>query len=189
MYMKNCATQPETCIVGYTGGQVQHRGWLNLKYMWNDGTSRTDEDPTWPRATDPNADANVLKDWMVNGCQDCPFLEFGDFIHAKPGSNASAVGAAPVGETIVIPIFDYVPHYDDIADPKPENAAQGGDFYYHIVGFMAFKVTAENQGQGRIDGEVVQIIWADGQVGYGDLIGFGEGNACRTHAQAVNLWR
>jgi hypothetical protein len=189
IYMKNCATKPETCIIGYTGGQVQHRGWLNLKYMWNDGTWKDEERAGWPRATDPNADANTLKDWMVNGCRDCPRLRFGDYIHAKPGTNASAVGAAPVGTVIVIPIFDWVPHYDDIPGARPENAAQGGDFYYHIVGFLAFRVTAENQGTGRIDGKVVRIIWGKGQVGYGEYIGYGEGNACWNNAMAVNLWR
>jgi hypothetical protein len=193
--MKNCATKPEECIVYYTGEdgedvQSQHRGWLNLGYMWNDGTTPPPEYPDWPRAKDPNTDANTLKDWMANGCQDCPPLWAGDYIHAKPGTNSSAVGAAPLVGTIILPIFDWVPHYDEIDDDfKPPKAAQGGGYYYHIVGFLAYKVTKTTQGKGLIEGEIVEVIQGNGQVGYGKYIGFGEGDACRTHAQAVNLWR
>jgi hypothetical protein len=194
--MKNCDNKPEECIVAYTdheGGEIQHqhRGWLNLGYMWNDGAS-VDEYPDWDRAVDPNTDANQLKEWMENGCQNCPPLWWGDYIHAKPGTNSSAIGAAPLEpeeQPIYLPIFDEVPHYDDIDGPKPPAASQGGDYYYHIVGYLAYEVTDSNQGAGMIDGKVVKVVTAKGQVGNGRLIGFGQGNACKTMAQAVNLWR
>ncbi len=149
----NCPQYPEQCIVSYTGGQVQHRGWLNLAYVWNQT-----EDPDWLRAVDPSGDANVLEDWMGNGFPGEVAFYAGDYIHAKPGRNSSVIGQAPVGETILVPVFDSVPHYDEIPAPKPPTATQGGGYYYHIVGFMAFEVTGANQGAGTIDGRFVQFV-------------------------------
>ncbi len=150
----NCPEDPEQCIVSYTGGQVQHRGWLNLAYVWNQT-----EDPNWPRAVDPSGDANMLEDWMVNGFPGgVSFFYAGDYIHAKPGRNSSVIGQAPVGEEILVPVFDSVPHYDEIPAPKAPAAAQGGSYYYHIVGFMVFEVTGADQGAGTIDGQFVQFV-------------------------------
>jgi hypothetical protein len=177
----NCDQKPEECLVSYTGGQVQHRGWLNLAYVWNDGRA-VDEDPDWPRAIDPSGDANVLKEWMESGYPGPP-LWHGDYIHAKPGTNSSVIGEAPVGETILIPIFHEVPHYDDIPGDddiqraKPDPASQGGGYYYHIDGFMAFKVTGKNQGGGWLEGEFVHAYLGMGQVGDGEELGYGERNA------------
>ena len=180
------------CIIEYTGGLAQHRGWLNLGYVWNQG-----EADDFPRAVDTSGSANFLKDWMENGWQgvlysDCEWNDgcaWGDYIHAKPGKTASAIEKAPIGETITIPIFDYVPHYDEIPDPKPPKAHQGGGYYYHIVGFMAFQITAANQGSGCIDGVFEEAITGYGQVSTDLGHGYGEGGACETHLQAVNLWR
>jgi Flp pilus assembly protein TadG len=187
----NCS-QPDECIVSYTGGQVQHRGMMNLAYTWNQG----EEVSNWPRALDPSGSANVLKEWMENGYPsgapfyaDCVGCTFGDYIHAKPGRNSSVIGEAPVGETILVPIFDNVPHYDDIPAPKPPQASQGGGYYYHIVGFMAFEITGANQGQGTIDGHFVNAVIGSGQVNTTEGTGFGQGQACQTHLQTVNLWR
>lgn len=149
----DCPEEPEQCIVSYTGGQVQHRGWLNLAYVWNQT-----EDPGWPRAVDPNAGADVLGDWMANGfLAGTPFYA-GDYIHAKPGRNSSVIGQAPVGEEILVPVFDSVPQYAEIPSPKPPTATQGGGYYYHIVGFMQFEVTGADQGAGTIDGRFVQFV-------------------------------
>jgi len=199
----NCTANPDECIVAWTGGQIQHRGWLNLAYVWNrteytgpchndDGDDQCDEegyeDFDWPRALDPSADAAVLKEWMANGWNGPP-LYVDDYIHAKPGKDSSVIGEAAVGEIFILPVFDEVPYYEDIDPAKAPNAAQGGDFYYHIVGFMAFKVTGFSQGGGWITGEITQIIMGNGQVSTEDLIGFGQEDACDTHLQAVNLWR
>jgi len=186
----NC-DQPDECIVSYTGGQVQHRGMMNLAYTWNQG-----EDDTWPRAIDPSGNANVLKEWMENGFPggapfyaDCVGCTFGDYIHAKPGRNSSVIGEAPLGEVILVPIFDNVPHYDDIPAPKAPQAAQGGGFYYHIVGFMAFEVTGANQGKGTITGHFVNAIIGSGQVSGAEETGYGQALSCQTHLQTINLWR
>jgi hypothetical protein len=187
----NC-TQPDECIVSYTGGNLQHRGMVNLAYTWNQG----EEDADWPRAIDPSGSANVLKEWMANGYPNgVPFYAdevggtYGDYIHAKPGRNSSVIGEAPVGEVVLVPIFDDTPHYDEIPAPKAPQASQGGGYYYHIVGFMAFEVTGANQGAGTITGTYVNAIIGSGQVSSAEGTGFGEGNACLTHLQTVNLWR
>ncbi len=180
------------CVVNFTGGQVQHRGMMNLAYSWNQG----EEDQNWPRAIDPSGSANVLKEWMANGYPNgVPFYAdsmggtYGDYIHAKPGRNSSVIGQAPVGETILVPIFDDVPHYDEIPAPKASKATQGGGYYYHIVGFMAFEITGANQGGGTISGHFVDAIIGSGQVSSAEGTGFGEEYACLTHLQTVNLWR
>jgi Flp pilus assembly protein TadG len=187
----NCAQHPERCTVTYPGGQSQHRGWLNLAYTWNQG-----EDPDFPRAVDPSGNANVLKDWMRNGYPggvpfyaDCVGCTYGDYIHAKPGRNSSVIGQAPVGEIIMVPIIDWVPQYDEIPYPKPPAATQGGGYYYHIVGFMAFEVTGKSQGAGKINGKLVNAVIGSGQVSSVQGSGYGQSNACKTHLQAVNLWR
>lgn len=177
------------CIVNYTGGQVQHRGWLNLAYVWNGGTFPDADNPPWRRAVDPNADANVLKDWMENGWSG-PELYIDDYIHAKPGQSSSVIGETPpVGEILTLPIFDEVKHYDEIGAPKAPAAEQGGGYYYHIVGFINFRVTGANQGAGIITGDLVYNTIGTGQVSSAEAMGYGQPNACQTRTQAVNLWR
>ena len=183
----NCEQNPEECIIAYTGGEMQHRGWLNVAYVFNDG-SYLDENPDWPRAVDPNADANMLKEWMQNGFDDF-LLYSGDYIQAKPGRNSSALDEAPIGGTILVPIFDWFPPWEDIPDPKAPRPGQGSADFYHIVGFVAFVVTDASQGGGWIEGEFVEAIIGDGVVGMWPGMGFGEGGACESMAQAVNLWR
>jgi hypothetical protein len=183
----NCVQQPDTCIAAWTGGQIQHRGWLNLMYVWNDGR-HLNEAPDFPRAIDPNTDADALQEWMENAYNVA--LWSGDYIHAKPGKNSSVIGATPpVGSVIVFPIFDEVPHYDDIPGPKPPPASQGGGFYYHIYGFIAFEVTGTSQGGGQISGDMVNVYTGSGQVGGGDDLGYGQKWACWTNMQTVNLIR
>lgn len=197
----NCAQKPEDCnveIYPYTGEQVQHRGWLNLAYIWNDNWS-FDERPEWKRADDSSGDASVLKEWMENGYPG-PNLWTGDYIHAKPGTNSSVIGEAPVDAVIAVPVFDRVDQYDDVrfhdedyhtasVDEKPADATQGGGYYYHIHGFLAFTVTAKSQGGGWITGEVAELIGAEGNVSSSDFEGYGQENACENHMQAINLWK
>ena len=191
---KNCKdTSLEGCIVDYTGGQAQHRGWLNMAWAWN----QTEEDQGWPRALDPSGDANVLKEWMEHGYNgtfyaDCPWANgcrTGDYIHAKPGTDSSVIGAAPVGEIIWAPVFDEFPAYEQIPGPKPEPASQGGSYYYHIVGFAAFEIVDTSQGGGTITGKFQNMITGEGQISPTDGSGFGQANACQFHLLAVTLWR
>jgi Flp pilus assembly protein TadG len=184
----NCVQQPDTCIASYTGGQIQHRGWLNLAYVWNDGKYLTEADD-FPRAIDPSGDADVLKEWMERGYNG-NLLWSRDYIHAKPGKNSSVIGEVPTDKPIMVPIFDRVPHYDEIMEDKPPQASQGGGYYYHIAGFLTFQVTDRSQGGGWIDGEFITAAYTGaGVVGGGDGLGYGGKWACWNHTQTVNLVR
>jgi hypothetical protein len=136
--------------------ESQHRGWMNFGYIWNVG-----EDPDFPRAVDDSTNAATLKDWMENGWDG--IIYGGDFVHAKPGTNSSAVCAAPENEVFYVPIYDAIPDCEpEIADPKPDCPTQGGGYCYHIVGFAGLMITDCNQGQGKITAELVETIVGEG---------------------------
>ncbi len=178
--------------IRWVSGEAQHRGWMNLGYVWNQT-----ENPTWPRAVDPNAGASDLRSWMENGWTgtlyaDCPWgagCRTGDYIHAKPGTNASAVCAAPVNTVFYVPVYDEVLDCPtQIPAPKPACPTQGSSYCYHIVGFAAIKVTACSQGQKEITAELVEYI--SGQGVPSPNTGFGPGsNACNSHLMVVSLWK
>jgi Flp pilus assembly protein TadG len=134
----------------------QHRGWMNFGYVWNVG-----EDSDFPRAVDDSTNASTLEDWMEDGWNGT--IYGGDFIHAKPGTNSSAVCAAPENEIFYIPIYDAIPDCQtEIYDPKPACPTQGGGYCYHIVGFAGLMITECNQGQGEITAELVETIVGEG---------------------------
>jgi len=171
---------------------AQHRGWMNMGYVWNQG-----ENPDFPRAVDQSANANVLKGWMENGWQgvlyaDCLWSDgcgYGDYIHAKPGANSSAICKAPEDTLIFIPIYDQVLDCPtEVPDPKPNCPTQGSGYVYHIVGFAGVEITGCQQGQGEIVAEVVEILVGEGMPSLGQGTGYGEGQACLTHVQVVTLW-
>ena len=180
--------------VTWAGGHLaQHRGWMNMGYVWNQG-----EGPDFPRAIDQSAGANDLKEWMENGWQgilyaDCLWNEgcrYGDYIHAKPGTNSSAVCRAPQDTLIYVPIYDEVPDCaTEIPEPRPDCPTQGGGYCYHIVGFVGVKITACQQGQGTITADLVETIMGQGVPSFGVGRGYGEGQACETYTQVVTLWR
>lgn len=178
--------------IRWVSGVAQHRGWMNLGYVWNQT-----ENPTWPRAVDPNAGANDLKNWMQHGWNgtlyaDCAWgagCRTGDYIHAKPGTNASAVCKAPASTVFYVPVYDAVPDCPrQIPAPKPNCPTQGGGYCYHIVGFAAIKITACNQGKKEITAVLVEYI--SGQGVPSPNVGFGPGsNACAFHTMVVSLWK
>jgi len=178
--------------IRWVSGVAQHRGWMNLGYVWNQR-----ENPNWPRAVDPNAGANDLKRWMEEGWNgtlyaDCAWgagCRTGDYIHAKPGTNASAVCAAPMNEVFYVPVYDEVPNCpSQIPAPKPACPTQGSSYCYHIVGFAAVKITACSQGQKEITAELVEYISGEGVPS--PNAGFGPGtDACDSHVMVVSLWR
>ncbi|MBN1177721.1 MAG: hypothetical protein JXD18_00800 [Anaerolineae bacterium] len=192
---KNCgnANQGPCYILDDDGNRMsQHRGWLNLNHVWNAGEA----DEGYPRASGGSGSANDLKTWMEEGWggtlyADCFWstgCHWGDFIHAKPGTNSSAIGATPIDELFFIPIFDAVPEYETIPAPKAGAVAQGGNYYYHIVGFTGVIVPSSHdvsQGGGTIRTCIQQVIWGQGQPspnsGYG-------GGACASHVMVVTLW-
>ncbi len=183
--------------ITWAGGHLaQHRGWMNLGYVWNQG-----EDPDFPRAIDDSANANTLREWMVNGWQggvlyaDCEWASgcrYGDYVHAKPGTNSTAICAAPEDTLIYIPIYDYIPdcETEPIPEPKPDCPTQGGGNCYHIVGFAGVKITDCEQGQGVITADLVNMITGWGQPSpNGGYQSDGGSDACETYTMVVTLWR
>jgi Flp pilus assembly protein TadG len=159
--------------------ESQHRGWMNFGYVWNVG-----EDPDFPRAVDDTTTASTLKDWMENGWSGT--LYGGDFIHAKPGTNSSAVCAAPENEIFYVPIYDAIPQCKtEIFDPKPACPTQGGGYCYHIVGFAGVMITSCNQGQGEITAELVETIVGEGVPSPND--GYGSGVCDTMKTMVVSL--
>jgi hypothetical protein len=134
-------------------------------------------------------------EWMTNGWPgtiyaDCYWSDgcgCGDFIHAKPGTDSSAIGATPVGVVYTIPIFDVVPHYDQILSEKAAAVPQGGDYYYHIVGFASVIVGSGDvdQGAGTIRACMEEMVWGSSpprpNSGYGS-------DVCTAGTMVVTLW-
>jgi hypothetical protein len=180
-----------SCAVAWTshgGGTMSHRGWVALGWAWNQG-----ESPDWGRDKIKNVSNANVKEWMENGYHDNPFYadnvggEYGDFVHASPGERQSAIAAAPIGEVIILPVFDYFVQYKDIPAPKAPPAAGANDDYYHVVGFIGVRVTdILPTNQHAFVGTVENIIMGFGQVSPDD--GYGQANACETHMMVINLW-
>jgi len=178
----------------WAGQTAQHRGWMNLAYVWNQG-----EHDTFPRAVDDNAGASELKEWMEDGWQgtlyaDCLWFgencAWGDYVHAKPGTNSSAICKAPEAPTeIIIPVYDYIPDCIDEPVPghKPDCPTQGGSYVYHIVGFAGTLITDCSQGGGQIDAELARLIMGKGVPSPNG--GYGSGVCERTALTTVTLWK
>jgi len=192
---KHCdVDKPDSCWIKDDDENVvgQHRNWLNLNHVWNQGEASA----SFPRATGSSGNAAQLKSWMRNGWDgtlyaDCYWsagCRYGDFIHAKPGTNSSVIGETPINEEFVVPVFDVVPHYSTIPSPKASAVPQGGDYYYHIVGFLTVVVPpgGANQGGGTIRMCVRNAIWGQGQPN--PNTGFGN-NVCAAHTMVVALWK
>jgi len=181
---------------------AQHRGWMNLDYVWNQG-----EDPDFPRAISDAAGANDMKEWMENGWQgtlyaDCEWAEgcrYGDYIHAKPGTNSSVIGVGKGlvdGDTgksplIYAPVFDVVKDCPtEIPDPKPGCPHQGGGYCYHIVGFVGVRILGDgtSQGGGTLALELDQAYFGEGLPSPNPGYESGGGDACETHLMVISLW-
>ncbi|MGD8968603.1 MAG: pilus assembly protein TadG-related protein [Anaerolineae bacterium] len=193
---KNCnAGNTTACYVKDSSGNVinQHRGWMNLNYMWN-----IFEADTFPRAVEDSASTSGcssskpgLKCWMQQG--EMADLYQGDYVHCYPGTNSSAVDEAPLfydsGVTVLLPVYDSVPAYEDIPGPKPDDATQGGGYYYHIVGLAAFHVQGANSGSGDVQVSLSRYIVGSGKLNPTVGAGYNESKSCRTGVQLVTLWR
>lgn len=194
---KHCkGDDPEDCPITDEEGAViaQHRGWMNLNWVWNQGEG-TDG---WPRAVKKSASTNVLRAWMQNGWHGMLYADgewsggwrYGDFIHALPGARSDPVDEAPLETLIFVPIYDYIPQYEEIPPPKPDDATQGGGYYYHIVGFSGVRITDANQGDGTITMELVENIIGQGMPSPSEGYQSGGGsNGCKTRTMVVTLWR
>jgi hypothetical protein len=117
----------------------------------------------------------------------------GDYIHAYPGTNSSAVDEAPLfadsGVTVLLPVYDSVPAYEDIGEPKPDDATQGGGYYYHIVGLAAVHVQGASQGSGEVHVTLDEYIVGAGKLNPTAGAGYNQSKACETGVQLVTLWR
>jgi Flp pilus assembly protein TadG len=190
----NC--DQDECNINYTGGQDQHRGWMNLAYVWNNT-----EASQFPRAISSNP-SGELKDWMRDGWDgtlyaDCPWnagCHNGDYIHAKPGTEQDVINVAPLDTLIYVPIYDAFPDCDgvapDIAAPYPQspNACTGmqGADYYHIVGFAGVRIRSTSTPDHSMHMCLEQTIMGQGQpsssAGYGS-------DVCAMHTMVVTLWK
>jgi Flp pilus assembly protein TadG len=191
---KNCKSdEPDDCpILDDEGDMIgRHRNWLNLNHVWHQN-----ESPNFPRASGGGGSAANLQNWMANGWQgqlfaDCPWdtgCRQGDFIHAKPGSSSSAIGDVPIDTLFYVPIYDVVPQYGQIPSPKAGPVPQGGNYYYHIIGFAGISVPpgGADQGGGTIRACLEEVFIGEGQPSPNS--GF-DSNACTTHTMVVTLWR
>lgn len=182
-----------------SGGEIswltetaQHEGWINLGYVWNEH-----EDDEFPRAVTQNAGASDLREWMKNGgdiqlSADCLWdngCKRGDFAGAKPGVNASAICQAPeYPETIVVPVYDYLPFCEDeIPGPKPACPTQGGGYVYHIVSFATVEIINCNQGGGTIDARLRALKPGVGEVGWSP--GYDHANCELTTLRFITLYK
>jgi hypothetical protein len=193
---KNCdVDDPDECWIKDDNGDVigHHRNWLNLNHIWNQG-----ENPTFPRATGSSAGASDLKQWMEFGWTgmlyaDCLWVDtcaWGDFIHAKPGTDSSIIGVTPVDTSFTIPLFDVVPHYTQIPSPKAGPVPQGGDYYYHVVGFATVRIPpgGADQGGGKLRVCIEEVIMGKGMPSPNEGFKSNSG-ACDRSTMTVTLWR
>jgi hypothetical protein len=185
-----------TSTVSFT--PTQHLGWMNLGYVWN----ASEKPAGFPRAIDQSANANTISEWMENGWQGnviytdnlwAKGARAGDFIHAKPGVQASTVCDAPEGEPFQIPIYDRVPECTtQIPDDNKPNPCphQGSGYAYHIVGIASVMVThCEQSPEMEITLQLVEAVIGKGMPNIGGGTGYGEPAACETHTQVVTLWK
>jgi hypothetical protein len=189
---QHCDDQHQDCIIEYLDGQTSsHRGWMNMNYVWNQR-----EAPDFPQALDDGTSASDLKYWMESGWPGMVYIDClwdegchdGDYIHATPATNSSAVCQAP--EVIQIPVYDRILECEpEIPAPKPDCPTRGGGYCYHIVGIASIRITDCEQDQGTIEAELVRMVMSEGIPDLAEETGYGEGHACDTQTQVVMLWR
>lgn len=174
---------------------TQHRGWMNMAYVWNSG-----EQPAgFPRAIDESANANVISQWMRNGWDGYLYFDSlwregardGDYIHAKPGTMTSAICDAPDDIAFPIPIFDAVPDCEtEIPTNKPNCPTQGSGYAYHVVGIVYVEIDeCRASPDHEIELSFVEMITGKGMPDLSGPTGFGEAHACDTYTQVVTLWK
>jgi Flp pilus assembly protein TadG len=125
----------DQCI-GDPHNDSQHRGWLNLNYIYNtehweagDRLNRSFENSVAnrPCGSDPNRSTDDgVQGWCSDGCP-YPFPIFtgsvggtdGDFIHGGPGARSSSLTEVIEtynGREVIVPIFDFIYTSDYMRD-------------------------------------------------------------------------
>jgi len=132
-----------------------NRGWLGLDCKY----------PEKGSACSP--DANSLESWMRNGYPGA--ISAPVSIGGDPGTKSSALHEARVGQILILPVYDAIYHFtnynkcdpfspqydpaacwerEDYADVVPlytDDPGYNGKYYFHIVAFAAFEITAKQQ--------------------------------------------
>nr|HID13800.1 hypothetical protein [Anaerolineae bacterium] len=197
----NCQHQEPCYIVDPDTGDpiAQHRGWLNLDYIYNAA-----ETPDFPRVVSKNPSNAKVRSWVRNGADVILYAgsvggDDGDFVHAIPGERTSAIKEAEshrIGDLVYIPLFDVIRDKDYMAthfeEPSIGWATAGGGWYYHVVGFVGFRITETDYHgpQKYIQGELVETIIGEGMLNPSEGYQSGGGSsACKTHTMVVTLWR
>jgi len=204
--------QDDSMCIGDPAAANAHRGWLNLNYIYDTEYLaqsapfyRTFEQEVPNRDCGPNPNISTddgLKGWASGDCP-YPFPIFagsvggtnGDFIHGDPGGRQSSLMEISnlIGQTVYVPIFDYIYMSDYMADhfPQPEgigwprSGGGGHAFLYHIVGFAA--VVVEDVAGHTLVGEFQNAIIGEGQLVAST--GFGTGACSTPQLYGVSLWR
>lgn len=124
-----------------------NRGWVNFSFIYNSAREGS-ESPD--RTVTHGGGAADLRDWMASGYGNSIYPGAGvegDFIEGQPGVDASVIqeAAGLIGQDIIVPIYDNV--YDgsttqSLVSPQPNPSFSSGMVYYHLVGYVAIRITS-----------------------------------------------
>jgi len=145
-------------------------GWLGLDCKYPDNSSQC------------NPDDNSLKSWMRNGYPGAISIPVS--IGGDPGTKSSALFEAQIGQVLIMPVYDTVFHFtnfpkcnpdsldydpeacwkheefDNVVSIYTEDPNYNGKYYFHIVAFAAFEVSArqESGGDKYLDGTFISYV-------------------------------
>ena len=179
------------------------RGWLNFNYIYN--LSYLGQGLPLERTIAKNFSNSDLKVWAETGSPHPlfagtrgelpPYYPDGDYIAGDPGTRdvtRRTVCSAHMGQTVYLPLFDYVYVRSDMQSTFAGQEPSLGwvnSHYYHIVGFMAASIDscAGGGSNGTINGTFQYAVVGEGQIKPGE--GIGSGTACTPTLKGVTLWK
>ena len=179
------------------------RGWLNFNYIYN--TAFLGQGLPLERTIAKNFSNDDLKGWAETGSPHPlfagtrgglpPYYPDGDYIAGDPGTRdvtRRTVCSAHMGQTVYLPLFDYVYVRSDMqstfAGQEPSLGWVNSN-YYHIVGFLAASIDSCGGGgsNGTINGTFKYAVVGEGQIKPGE--GIGSDTACTPTLKGVTLWK
>ena len=179
------------------------RGWLNFNYIYN--LSYLGQGLPLERTIAKNFSNSDLKVWAETGSPHPlfagtrgelpPYYPDGDYIAGDPGTRdvtRRTVCSAHMGQTVYLPLFDYVYVRSDMqstfAGQEPSLGWVNSN-YYHIVGFLAASIDSCGGGgsNGTINGTFKYAVVGEGQIKPGE--GIGSDTACTPTLKGVTLWK
>lgn len=218
-----CREHDDYCF-GAESDPASQRGWLHLGHIYNGAHWESDDpmnrvysynfgagsdDCTY--ADDGTIDLvqTRLNAWAAGSCS-YPYPIYrgdkgtlgGDFIAGINGAVSSGVKAVSkqVGNTVYLPVFDYV--YDGVVaedqigmntifdgmEPTGGFVTGNSKVYYHIIGYVAVDLSDVATGgpdSGKIEGEFIEAVIGAGKIQPGG----GIGSACNAlEIVGVKLW-